>query len=269
MTSSFRLFAALIIVFGLSAGVTAHEYWLEPESFFLAPNEKTTVRLFVGDGLVNDREERPFQRDKTPMFKVFSARKDADLLGVLSDNALPMYRFSADSPGNYLLAMERNWSYITLEPDKFEEYLREDGMEYILAEREKLGESRKPARERYSRFIKGLIQVGDKQDSSFGKKLGFKLELIPLSNPYSKKTGDTIQFQVLLDGKPLPNRTVFANNRDSEEQKMSSDKNGKFSVKLDKSGLWLVRLVVMQRCRADCGEAEWESFWGAYSFGVR
>ena len=24
----------------------------------------------------------------------------------------------------------------------------------------------------------------------------------------------------------------------------------------------------MQRCQTDCGEADWESFWGAISFGV-
>ena len=35
------------------------------------------------------------------------------------------------------------------------------------------------------------------------------------------------------------------------------------------AGLWLVRLVYMQRCPADCGAADWESYWGAFSFGAR
>ncbi len=270
MKSVMKKLLVLFLIFSFSLiPAFAHEYWLEPEKFFLTPNEKTIVRLFVGDGLVKDREERPFQKDKTPMFSIFSRKDKTDLLGILKDGVLPIYQFSGDAAGNYLLAMERNWSYITLEPDKFDDYLREDGMEYIMAEREKLGESKKIARERYSRYIKGLLQVGGKRDSAYAKKLGMKLEIIPLSNPYAKKIGDTIQFQVWFDGKPLVGRTVFENNRESQEQKAVTDSNGKFSVKLDKSGLWLARLVFMQRCKADCGEADWESFWGAYSFGVK
>ena len=41
------------------------------------------------------------------------------------------------------------------------------------------------------------------------------------------------------------------------------------TMKLDRKGVWLVRLVFMQRCKTDCGEADWESFWGSFSFGVR
>ncbi len=101
---------------------------------------------------------------------------------------MPIYEFSADKSGNYLLAMERNWSYITLEPQKFEDYLVEDGMEYISKEREKLGETDKQGRERYSRYIKTLLQVGDKRTDVYKKKLGMKLEIMPLENPYSKKS---------------------------------------------------------------------------------
>ena len=164
--------------------------------------------------------------------------------------------------------MERNWSYIELAAKKFEDYLREDGMEYIIAERKKLGESQKPGKERYSRFIKSLLQVGDKHDSTYKKKLEMKLEIIPLENPYQKKAGDNIKFQVLFNGKPLADKTVFASNRNSSKQKVKTDKNGRFSFTIEKEGLWLVHLVYMQRCQKECNEADWESFWGAFSFGV-
>lgn len=261
----------ITILMLLAAAVTtaAHEYWFEPETFFPSVGGNTVVHLYVGDGLIKDGEERKFELEKTPMFKVFSQRKTLDLLGVLVAGATPIYQFSADAAGNYLLGMERNWSYIKIEPEKFEAYLSEDGIDYIIAEREKLGERKKEGRERYSRFIKSLLQVGDKRDDQYKRKLGLKLELIPLENPYSKKIGDTITFQLLFDGKPAVGRTVFADNREAETQKMVTDSHGKFSFKVSKSGLWLARLVIMQRCKADCGEADWESFWGAFSFGVK
>ena len=257
-----------LLLFAVSA--FAHEYWLEPEKFALAPNEKTAVRLYVGDAL-KDKEEKPFQTSKTTMFDIFSANKTLNLKTSLTDGATPIYNFSADKAGNYLLAMERNWSYIKLEPDKFEDYLREDGMEYIIGEREKLDERKKEGRERYSRFIKSLLQVGDKPDNVYKKRLNLKLEIMPLENPYAKKVGEKLKFQVLFDGKPLADRAVFANNRNGENvttQKMTTNKTGKFTVNLDKSGLWLVRLVNMQKCKQDCGEADWESFWAAFTFGI-
>ena len=77
-----------------------------------------------------------------------------------------------------------------------------------------------------------------------------------------------IGFQVLFDGKPLANRVVFADNRDAETQRATTDAAGKVTFRFDRKGLWLIRLVTMQRCPRDCGEADWESFWGALSFGM-
>ncbi len=264
-----KLLSILTFTFLLTANICAHEYWFEPDTFFPAPNTKTAIHLYVGDGLVKDREERIFQLEKTPVFNLFSVGKTFDLKTSINEGAMPIYNFSADKAGNYLLGMERNWSYIKLDAAKFEDYLCEDGIEYVISEREKLGERQKEGRERYSRFIKSLLQVGDKRDATYKKKLGMKLEIMPLENPYSKKLGDNLSFQIFFDGKPLVNRVVFADNRDSQTQKMTTDKDGKISMKIDKTGLWLVRLVNMHRCAADCGEADWESFWGAITFGVK
>jgi len=264
-----KIIVSLSFFLFLTGNLSAHEYWFEPEKSFLAPGEATAVRLFVGDGLVKDQEERVYQPEKTVSFRLFSAKNFWNLMPGITRGAKPVYQFAGQPAGNYLIAMERNWTYITLPADEFEAYLTTDGLDFISAERASRGETKKEGKERYSRFIKSVLQVGDKQDSTFGKKLGLKLELIPTSNPYKKKVGDEITFQILFDGKSLTNRVVFADNRDSETQRMTTDKNGKFSFKIGKSGLWLARMVTMRRCMADCGGADWESFWGAYSFGVK
>ena len=263
-----KLATVLAVIVALTADTLAHEYWIEPAKFSIAKGEKTQVKLLLGDGLIKDVEERPFQADKTALFSVFSRRQTVDLRSGLTDGATPLYEFTGAEVGNYLFAMERNWSYITLEPDQFDAYLREDGMEYIIAEREKLGESKRPGRERYARFLKSLLQVGGRSDDTYKKRTGLKLELIPQANPYSKKVGDLISFQVVLDNAPLAGYTVFADNRQTGKKKLLTDKNGKFTFKLDAPGLWLTRLVFMRRCKVDCGDADWESFWASFSFGV-
>ena len=266
--SAYKLLTVLSLIVVLTADALAHEYWIEPAKFSIAKGEKTQVKLLLGDGLVKDVEERPFQADKTTVFSVFSRRQTLDLRSRLADGATPLYEFTGAELGNYLFAMERTWSYITIEPDQFDAYLREDGMEYIIAEREKLGESKRPGRERYARFLKSLLQVGRKGDDTYKKRTGLTVELIPQANPYSKKVGDLISFQALLDNKPLAGYTVFADNRQTGKKKLLTDKNGKFTFKLDAPGLWLTRLVFMRRCKVDCGDADWESFWASFSFGI-
>lgn len=271
MQSFVRKLAALFLLLLIPTSVFPHEYWLEPDTFFPAVGEKIDLRMYVGEGLKME-EERPFQSEKTVLFRQFFGKTSAAAKNNV-DNSMPFYSFThGGGSGNHMFVVERNWSYITLEPAKFEDYLREDGMEYIIAERVKLGEASKDGRERYSRFIKTLLQVGDKRDNTYKMKSGLRLDITPLENPYSKKIGDTLPFQVKFDGKPLAGRIIFADNRDAEnisKVKMITDVEGKVTVKLDRKGIWLVRLVVMQRCQADCGEADWESFWGAFSFGVR
>ncbi|QQS42916.1 MAG: DUF4198 domain-containing protein [Acidobacteriota bacterium] len=262
------LFVTLAII-ALAANAFAHEYWFEPGSFFLKPGDSTPIHLYVGDGLSKDLEEREYQPDMTPMFSLFFGNGATDVRSSLAAGQTPVHKFSASEPGNYLLAMHRDWAYITLEPEEFEAYLREDGMGYIIAERRKLGETDSPGKERYSRYLKSLIQVGDAQDENFGRDAGLKLEITPDENPYSKRLGSTLSFTVKFDGKPLAGKTVFASNRSTAKQKLRTDRNGRVRMRINAEGLWLVHLVFMQRCASECGEADWESFWGAYSFGVR
>lgn len=262
--------AAILIVFAM-VSVSAHEYWFEADSFVLKPKQSTDLHLFVGEALKMD-EERTFQPEKTRSFDLFSPDGKFDMRSLADANNAPLLRFSADKDGTYMFVMERDWSYITLEAAKFEDYLRDEGMDYIVTERKRLGESAKPGRERYSRFLKSLVQVGNNGTGNIKTRIGSKLEIVPLDNPYSKKAGGVVTFQFWFDGRPLSDYTVFADNRLNGKvttTKLTTDKEGKADVKLDRKGVWLVRLVYMQRCPRNCGESDWESFWGALSFGVR
>ena len=253
----------------ISTSGASHECWLEPNTFFLKSRESVPIRLYVGDGLRKDLEEIPYQADRTTTFRQINVANEIDIERVINNGARPILTFSSTSVGNPMLVMERNWSYVELDAKKFEDYVEEVGMHYIIEERLKRGETLTPGRERYRRSIKTLLQVGDKRDDTYNKVTGVKLEIIPLSNPYAKKNGGHLVFQAFFNGKPLANKIAFAENRTSTTQSMVTDAEGKFSMKIDRAGLWLVRLVYMQRCTEDCGTADWESYWGTYTFGVK
>lgn len=266
-----RKFGAVLLTLLIAANTFAHEFWLEPSLFWLGSGESASIRLFVGDAL-KEPEEKPYQPGKTDAFDLISKDGTVDLRSLAEADKMPILEFSARVEGTYVLAMTRNWSYIKLDAAKFEDYLREDAMEYIIADRKRRGESEKEGRERYSRYIKTLIQVGDNKTATPKTRLGTKIEIVPLDNPYTKKVGGDIKLQAWFNGRPLALKTIFADNREGSDvktQKVTTDELGRFTIKLDRKGLWLIRTVHMQRCEKNCVDADWESFWAALTFGIK
>ena len=260
-------FLALLFI----APVKAHDYWFEPDNFFPAANSQVTLHLQLGTRLVIE-EERFYQPERTVFFKLLSAKNTLDLFGNSRKGAIPVAKFNVGESGTYLLGMARNPVENILDAEKFTEYLREEDLKDVIAERARRNEAEKFGYERYSRFIKSLIQVGNKKDDTYKRLLGFKLEIQPLANPYSTKVGKSINLKVLFDNQPLKNVAVFSYNRVAGKvyvQEYKTDANGVFRVKLDRKGFWLVRLVKMDRCAQNCEETDWESYWGALSFEMR
>ena len=74
--------------------------------------------------------------------------------------------------------------YITLEPAKFEAYLREERAESVLSDSAS-NAPRGDVAEQYTKFAKTIVAVepGDPADTTYSFPLGHRLEIIPLSNP--------------------------------------------------------------------------------------
>jgi uncharacterized GH25 family protein len=248
----------------------AHDYWLTASPFHAQPGEEITVRLFVGEGLTPEAE-RPFRQKETRRLQVFNDRDARDLTPLAVEEQTPLVRLSSRRSGGHVIALDRDSRLITLEADKFNAYLAEEGLEAILAQRRRLGEADRPGRERYSRYLKCLVQVGDLRDDTATKVFGQKLELVPLVDPATLRRGDTLRLRVLFEGKPLAGVRVFAEGRDEKWAFLRSvltNPDGLAEFRLEASGMWLVRLVHMRRAAGDA-ETDWESFWGALTFAIR
>jgi uncharacterized GH25 family protein len=262
-----RLLAA-VTLFLVIVPARAHDYWLMPESFFAAPGSTDELRLLMGDDFVVE-EERPFQKKPTLRFRHFAGKETSDLSG--EDGKKPFARLSLKESVTHLIALDRASSLIKLEADKFNKYLKEEGLDAILEARRKAGEDRSPGRERYSRYIKTLIQAGDKPDDTATRVIGQKLEIVLQANPYRLKAGDSLTVKVLFEGKPLARAKVFAHHREKEKtrtQSTTTSAEGLATFKLNASGPWLIRLVHMRRAVKDA-DADWESFWAALTFALK
>jgi uncharacterized GH25 family protein len=176
---------------------------------------------------------------------------------------------NVDFKGLGLIHMERDYAKITLSNDKFKSYLQGDNIENI-----KMDDSTKTEQtERYTRYIKTLIQSNPKsKDNIYKTIVGHNLEIILLQNPYELGQGDWISAKVLFMGKPLTNKVITARNRIGNEpaifQYSRTDEKGICSFKLEREGDWFFHATHMIPSTAK-DEADWESFWTTFSFGIQ
>ncbi|MFP6673613.1 MAG: DUF4198 domain-containing protein [Pirellulaceae bacterium] len=262
--------AGMVILLATAVSASGHDYWLQPQRFFLAKGESTAVKLFVGDHFVSETD-RPVQSKKTVDFQLISRNEMTDLRVTKDNGARTSAFISPKNLGSHLVVMQRDWSHIEIEAAKFNKYLEHEGLSRILELRRKAGEEKTVGRERYRRYLKALVQVGKESDETFKRKIGHRLEILPHSHPSATTIGDDISLSILFEGKPLINAQVAAYNRRDDQTKTHearTDEQGRVQFTLDHSGLWLIRLVHMQRCDDD-PEFEWESFWAAYSFQLK
>jgi uncharacterized GH25 family protein len=262
----FALFAALAV------RLAAHDYWLEPAQCLVATGATVDLKLLVGEDL-QPEEEREFALARTLQFDDITAAGRRDLSSGSKDGAKPYGVVKLMEAGTHLIALQRRAATITLEAKAFTAYLKEEGLEAIVAERMRRGENERPGRERYARFLKCYLRAGDQPEAVLPRET-LRLDIVPeLRTDRPMQTGDELRVRVNFDGAPLKQAAVFAAVRGADgkavTQQLVTGDQGEATVKLTAAGLWIVRLVHMQRAPAGDADADWESFWGACTFGVQ
>jgi uncharacterized GH25 family protein len=260
---------ALLLAFTVCPLALAHDFWVQPSTFHARIDELVKVHLHVGHaGEIDDITRNP---DKIDKFIVVGPNGETNVPG--SDGESPAGFIRPEKDGLYVLGFRSKHSFIELKAEEFEGYLREEGLDAIIARRKERGESDKPGKEIYSRCAKSMFIVGDDRPGEADRTLGFKLELIALKSPLSLKAGDELPLQLLLDRKPCEGVTVQLKDPRSTSEaalaKVRTDKDGKATLKLDGGGLRLVTAVYMLEAPRDNPHgAEWESLWASLSFEV-
>jgi uncharacterized GH25 family protein len=246
--------------------IFAHEYILLAYKFIVKHGDKLELHLFVADGF-NIELERPFQKAITKQFVMVNENGVTDLKANSKEGALPILEIDVDFKGLALIHMERDYAGITLPNDEFQSYLAVDNIENIG-----INDSTKSTQsERYTRYIKTLIQSNPKEkDSLFKKTIGHKFEIILLQNPYKLQLNDWIYAKILFEGEPLTDKVITARNRIGNEPSISqysrTDQEGICSFKLEREGDWFFHATHMIAGPVKEG-IDWESFWTTYSFG--
>jgi len=250
------------------ATTLAHEYILLASAFTPKLGDTLQMHLFVSDGFNIDME-RPVQTAITKKFELLTNEGSKNLLINATNNTYPVATIPVNFKGLGLLHMSRDYAYISLPVAKFANYLKEDNIKNITL----ITNGSKPIqRERYTRYIKALVQSEPLVNDTIYKSVTSQaFEIVLLQNPYKLKSGQTLQARVLYNGKPLANKVITARNRTGNLPAIATssrtNNQGVCTFTLSRRGEWFIHATHMIPC-ADTAIADWESFWASYSFLV-
>lgn len=244
----------------------AHEYWIAPVKYKVKSNESFSINCYAGEDFKEEVWAK--RKDRTLQVKLFHENEIMDITPkfIAQDSVkIPMY---LSKEGNHLIAIRTKPSYIEMEGKAFNAYLEEDGMANILAYREKNNLSEKKSREYYQRCAKTLLQVDGKNDETYKINTGMTLEIIPQNNPY---TLDAEELNVYFEfkGKPLANYQVRTWCKKDGKLIVKSfhktDANGYAKLPIKEKGEWMISVVKME-LYSDTNKADYDSYWGSFTF---
>ena len=230
------------------------------------------IHLFVGENFTGERWGNKSNRVTRFAHYTPAGPEDLTTLTTTADTLHPNVTFK--QTGTHMVVLTTNNSFITLDANKFNAYLKEDGLDYILLKRQQRGDITKPGREAYRRCTKTLVQVGTAPADTaraWSRPTGMALELVPEQNPYELKIGSFLTVRVLADGQPQPGQLVQVWQRTAgrpvQITKLHSNQNGRVLFRLANPGQYMVSTVRM--VPANLPEADWQSTWSTLTFGLK
>lgn len=256
----------LIFISFLILPVIAHEFWLQPEKFIYKRGDNINIRFWVGEDF--DGSNWSGNRNKVTSLQLYLGDITDDLSGQLSDEKGDSLQLAVFDEGTAMVAFNSTNSFIQLDADKFNAYLKEDGLQNTIDYRMAHNETDSAGKEFYQRSVKTLIQVGDAKDN-ISHITGLPLDIIPLTNPYRLKNNDTLTIRAFFNKQILANQLMNVWQRvegKTSRQEYRTNENGEFSFVISSTGKWMVSTVKMIHLDND-PQANWQSYWGSCIWG--
>lgn len=238
--------------------------WVQPGDFTPAKGMRLLIRLLVGhDQEIDEVERKP---ERIVSFALHGAGKSETIQGRAKDK--PAGKIQMGGDGIYTIVYQSTHAYIELEADAFTRYLGDEGLEHVIEERARLGESDRKGQESYARYCKALVRVGNAQ-KGFDRKIGLPIELVALTNPFTAGKGKKLRFALEFEGEPLANALVELVSLDDLTRKFQArtGKDGRVSFTMPGPGKWMVATTHMRRAPKAL-KGDWQSFWASLAFQV-
>ena len=260
-----KYFIGIPVFIGFVFLATAHEYWMAPSKYQVKKAETFTFNCYVGEDFTPQIWAK--RKERTGKVTRFHLNEVLDITPAFVEKDSVNIIMALNQPGEHLITMQSKPSYIEMEGAAFNAYLKEDGMTNVFDYRIANKQEGKRSREFYQRCAKTLIEVDGKKDETYKMNCGMVLEIIPQSNPYEIKNELPVYFE--FKGKALANYQVRTwckkNGKLVNKSFYTTNEKGVAVLPVKESGEWMISLVKMEILKNN-EKADYESYWGSYTF---
>jgi len=255
----------LFLLIASKAG--AQDYILLPENFIVHKGDNLSVHLIKANQFVQ-QDELKYEASKTAKFDIYAGSKKVSLASLAKEGDTPVIAYKAINEGLNMITMVQKSISDDIESDDFIKMLEDEGFTQY-AEKAKNG-SKDSFREKYTWYLKSLVEVDKNSGNNFDKPLNEDFEIILKDNPYKGNYGADITAVVMLRGKAIANVNVTlyiktATGNNIFAQKLSSDKEGQIYFKLSREGIYLLRALYTEPSKDK--NADFETWMSSYTFG--
>jgi hypothetical protein len=260
---------ARLILLLCPAALSAHDLYLLPASYHPKVGEHLRVAFHNGDSFPESEVAPTPARLRDARISSVSGKAGVENLQIAGKETFGDVIVPAG--GGLILSVATVPNFIELAPDKFVAYLKEEGLDQVMAWRGSHHEEAKPGRERYTKFAKSLLR-GEGKDDYSQQPLGLKIEIVPLTNPYDLHVGSTLPVWVLFEGKPAAGLQLEAARAGRAGSKTTvigrTGSDGRINIPVDQTGQWRLHSLRMERC-LEPTVADWESSWASLTFEIQ
>jgi hypothetical protein len=259
-------FATSCAVLLAASNLAAHDFWLAAVDWRPAGSAPATVTAGIGEHFPTRTTFRGGERsDWLAEWRVVGASGTVPVSMDWTKAGLELtHTVSLPAPGAYLGMAVVTPLTIEMKGNEFTEYLKEEGLDAIVAARQTAGETDTTTTERYGRYAKIALRSGPGAAGHLTRPVGMRAELVPSVDPTSLRPGQSLTVQLLIGGAPMGSASVGAVSQ-GKVVWAKTDAQGRATFAIDRAGPWLIKTIHMTRLPAG-SPADWESSWATLTF---
>lgn len=278
--------AALCVVLlaGAASSLGAHDFWLVPDAFGVTPGGRIAVSAQTSSLFPTSLSA--VSEDRIVTARVMTADTTVLIRGAaVAGNSLRLVH-PATRQGQHLIGVQLSARSVRESPASFRRYLDLEGAPEARQRYEREGllppDGGDSLTRRYAKYAKTVVEVG-RGPRAFRRVMGHPLEFVPLNDPSAVRRGDTLRFQLLLHGSPLPfakthagfvsgagglRDTAAARRAARRDVALMTDSSGRVVLVASSDGLWNIRTLHIVPAPRESG-ADWDVHWATVVFTVK
>jgi len=254
----------------LSSPLQAHELWIEPTAYEVAPQDMAVANLVNGENF--EGNNIAYFPNQFRRFVVVNGGRFANIQGRIGDR--PAMKLEPLGSGLHVIAYQSNTSLIEYnEWEKFQKFVDHKDLGDAAASHAERGLPDSGFSEAYSRYSKSLISVDGGEGND--RKLGFTTEIVALDNPYNTADLTEMRLQLYYGANVRADEQIeiFEKAQDGTVTifLVRTDEDGVATIPVKAGHSYMADAVVLrepsEQLAADTG-AVWETLWANLTWAV-